>query len=75
MIVLPPPIVIRPADNIAAMLRALADEVEAGTDIQNVFLVIEHEDDEETDVRCFDPCDDPYRAAGILSRAVRDVLP
>jgi len=75
MIVLPPPIVIRPADNIAAMLRALADELEAGTDIQNVFLVIEHEDDDETDVRSFGPCDDLYRAAGILSRAVRDVLP
>jgi hypothetical protein len=75
MIVLPPVTTIRPADNIAAMLRALADDVEAGADILNLFIVIEHEDEDDADVRVFGPCDDPYRVAGFLTKGARDVLP
>ncbi|MCI1142158.1 hypothetical protein MOP88_07365 [Sphingomonas sp. WKB10] len=73
-LVLPTPL--RPADDIATMLRALADEIEQASDVLNVIVVIERDDAEEAaDVRGFGPCDDPYRAAGILSKAVRDVLP
>ncbi len=75
MIVIDTPLSIRPADNIVAMLRDLANQIEQGMDALNVFLVIEHEDDEEADVGCFGPCDDPYRAAGVLMRGARDVLP
>lgn len=69
------PIQLRPADDIVAMLRQLADDIEAGEDALNVFLVIEHAEDDDTDVRSFGPCDDPYRTAGILMKAARDVLP
>ena len=75
MIVLDNLTALRPADDIVAMLRELADEIEQSGNVLNVFLVIEHEEDDESDVRCFGPCDDPYRAAGVLSKAVRDVLP
>ena len=75
MIIVSTPIAIRPADNIAQMLRELADEIESNTDVVNVLLVIEREDDEVIDVRGYGPCDDPYRAAGIFTRAARDVLP
>lgn len=75
MIVIDSPLSLRPADNIVAMLRQLADEIEQGSDTLNVFLVIEHGDDEEADVRCFGPCDDPYRAAGVLLRGAKDILP
>ncbi|MEC3910080.1 hypothetical protein U5A82_06200 [Sphingobium sp. CR2-8] len=75
MIVLPPPTSIRPADDIAAMLRGLADDVETGADILNLFIVIEHEEEDDADVRVFGPCDDPYRVAGFLTKGARDVLP
>lgn len=71
-----PVIAVRPSDNIVAMLHDLATEIEQDPDaFQNVFVVIEHSDSDETDVRGFGPCDDPYRAAGILLAAARDVAP
>ena len=66
---------IRPADNIVTMLRELADEIEQNGSALNVFVVIEHKDDDDPDVRCFGPCDCAYRAAGVLTKAVRDLLP
>jgi len=75
MIVLDNVTPIRPADNIVAMLRQLADDIEENEGVANVFLVIERDYDEDLDVRCFGPCDCQYRAAGVLTKAVRDILP
>ncbi|KAA9009657.1 hypothetical protein F4U94_22805 [Sphingobium limneticum] len=75
MIVLDNVVGIRPADNIVAMLRDLADEIEQVGNVANVFIVIEHESDDDTDVRCYGPSDCAYRAAGVLTKAVRDLLP
>lgn len=66
---------IRPANNIVAMLRDLADEIEQVGNATNVFIVIEHETDDDADVRCYGTTDCAYRAAGVLTKAVRDLLP
>jgi len=66
---------IRPADNIVTMLRELADEIEQNGNTLNVFVVMEHEHDDDPDVRCYGLCDWAYRAAGVLTKAVRDLLP
>ncbi len=66
---------IRPANDIVAMLRDLADEIEQVGNVANVFIVIEHETDDDADVRCYGPSDCAYRAAGFFTKAVRDLLP
>tara|TARA_A100001391_G_scaffold96706_1_gene64101 strand:+ start:9280 stop:9510 length:231 start_codon:yes stop_codon:yes gene_type:complete len=71
----PPPVAIRPADDIVSMLRSLADHIEREGNAENVFVVIEGTDDWDLDIRCFGPCDDAIRAAGILFKAARDLLP
>jgi len=67
--------VLRPADQIVPMLRLLADELEANPSTLNVFLVIEDEEHDSLDVRCFGETECNYRAAGVLMKAIRDMLP
>ena len=64
---------LRPADNIPAMLRKLADRIEAHP-VANVFLIVEG-DDADDEVLGYGRCDDPVRAAGMFIKAARDVLP
>ena len=66
---------IRPASEIAAMLRKLADELEDDSDVQNVFLVIEHDDPSMLDARCYGTCECAFKAAAMFAKAARDVTP
>lgn len=67
---------IRPADDMIALLRTLADDLESGKEeARNIYLVLEHQDAEVVDVRCYGPCDCQFRVAGWLLKGAKDVLP
>lgn len=64
---------LRPAQDIVAMLRKLADEIEARQDVENVFVVVQDEDN-TLDIFSYGPCDHAYEAAGQFTRAAHALL-